>query len=158
MALFVLVVLFVLMFFSCVPHHQHLLEDSLSWFYWISHMFKSILLLQDTSLCAFCQLASWWRIPSKPTGIGMPWYCRLLSALKCCICLSRFQAYSLLEAALVCMQGKWLALQQHSVVLDYETVECFFQQLAWRGGGRTWHIWERNLFCELQSHQWQSGH
>lgn len=96
-------------FFLWVPRYHHLLEDSMSWFYWVSHTFESILLLQDTNLCVFCQLAPCWQIPSKMTGIGMPWYCQLLSALKCCLCLSTFQAYCLLEAALVlaCRASDW---------------------------------------------------
>lgn len=40
-----------LFFVPWIPRYRHLLEDSLSWFCWVSHTFKSILLLQDTNVC-----------------------------------------------------------------------------------------------------------
>lgn len=35
------------------------------WFYWVSHTFKPILLLQDTNFCVFCQHTSWVTNPIK---------------------------------------------------------------------------------------------
>lgn len=126
----------VFLWFSQVPHYQHPLVHSLSWFYWVSHTFRSILLLQDTSFCVFCQPASWWQILKKITGIGTPCYCQLLSDLKHCLCLSPFQADFLLEAALVlvCRASDWhcSSFQQCLTFENFHTTECFFSAVRFK--------------------------
>lgn len=128
-------------FFFLVPGYQLLLQDSLTWFYWVPDTFRSI--ATRHKLVGFLV-----KKPFKAHGVGVP-VCCVLPASVCFKTLPvPCQACSLLEAAVV------LGRARHRG-------SCWWG-LALKPDAALKRRWETraqlgNLYCEQQSHQWESG-